>query len=509
MPDIQCELNKEIIIAPVQNKKITTPLDIVHQNLMKMLSVLSLLAVDISALAICIWLGYQIRSNVLPAFLSVFPSASPPQLEDKIWWIFAIVILCIAYEGLYAKRLSFWQEARRILSANTLAFMLIFAIVSLAKMGDEISRTVLVICYLLSVFVLPFCRYIGKYILANVGIWNETLLILGTGEIGKEMAEALTRDRYLGYTVRGFLKNNPEEKADRLKICDKDYPVLGVFKDAARIISSTGVRKIIIAAPELPGTELVSLTNQLQRYTRSILLVPDLFGIPALSSEIDCFFDEKILAFSTRNNLASRMNIFIKYLFEIFVGAIIFILLIPVMLIIAIAIKIDSPGPIGYSHKRIGHKGKEFDCYKFRTMVVNADELLEEILSKDAKLREEWKQSYKLKDDPRVTRIGRILRKSSLDELPQIINVIKGDMSLVGPRPIVEEEIILFGDYARDCFMVRPGMTGLWAISGRSDMDYDERARMEAWYIHNWSLWLDISILFRTIPVVFNGKGAY
>jgi len=509
MYDTHNELNEEIIIAPVQNRIKTAPLDIIHHNLVKMLSVLSLLVFDISALAICIMLSYQIRINALPKLFSIFPSVSPPRLEEKIWWIFAIVILCIAYEGLYTKHLSFWQETRQILRANTLAFMLIFAIVSLVKLSDEISRTVLVISYLLTLFVLPLCRYIGKNIIARIGIWNETLLILGTGNIGKEISEALIRDRYLGYTVCGFLENKPEEKANKLNICNRDYPVLGEFKDAARIIYSTGARKIIIAAPELPGAELVSLTNQLQRYTRSILLVPDLFGIPALSSEADCFFDEKILAFSTRNNLASRMNIIIKYLFEIIFGAVIFILLIPVMLIIALAIKTDSPGPIGYSHKRIGHKGKEFECYKFRTMVVNADEILEDILAKDSNLREEWEQSFKLKEDPRVTRIGKILRKSSLDELPQIINVIKGDMSLVGPRPIVEDEIVRFGDYARDCFAVRPGMTGLWATSGRSDMDYDERARLEAWYIHNWSLWLDISILFRTISVVIKGKGAY
>lgn len=509
MSDTRCELKEEIIIAPVKNKKITTPLDIVHHNLMKILSVFSLAVVDISALTLCIMLSYQIRIKALPAVYSGFPSVSPPQLGDKVWWILAIVILCIAYEGLYTKRLPFWQETRQILSANTLAFMLIFAIVSLAKLSGEISRTVLTISYLLTIFILPFCRYIGKHLLAAIGIWNETLLIMGTGTVGRKLAEALIKDHYLGYTVCGFLQNKPEEKVEWLNILNKDYPVLGEFTDAAGIIYSTGVRKIIIAAPELPGSELVSMTNQLQKYTRSILLVPDLLGIPALSSEADCFFDEQILAFSTRNNLANRMNIVIKYLFDIVVGGIIFILLIPVMFIIAIAIKLDSPGPVGFSHQRVGHKGKQFNCYKFRTMVVNADEILEKILAEDANLKEEWEHNFKLKEDPRVTRIGKILRKSSLDELPQIINVIKGDMSLVGPRPIVEDEIVRFGDHAGDCLSVKPGMTGLWATSGRSDIDYDERTQMEAWYVHNWSLWLDISLLFRTISVVLRNKGAY
>lgn len=509
MPDTSCNLNNKITIVPARNAKVAAPFNLVRQNIRKAAAIISLLGVDAGALIICIALGFRIRSDVLPSILPIFPSVSPPQLGDKTWWIFAIVILCLIYEGLYTKRLSFWQETRKIVNAVTLAFIVIFAIVSLAKLSGEISRTVLVFSYFLLLFMLPLGRYLGKYVLGKAGLWNEPVLILGSGTIGKKVAKAMAEDHYQGYEVKGFLKSDTVKESDEIVICGRRYPMLGEFKDAAQVICSTGVRKIIIAAPELPGSELVSLTNQLQRYTRSILIVPDLFGIPALSSETDCFFQEQILALNTRNNLASWTNIVTKYIFEVLGGALAFILLIPIMLVIAAAIKIDSSGPIGYSHRRVGKNGKEFNCYKFRTMAVNADEMLEKMLAEDECLREEWERSFKLKNDPRVTRIGKILRKSSLDELPQIINVIKGEMSLVGPRPIVQEEVARFGDYAKDCLMVRPGMTGLWATSGRSDMEYEERAQMEAWYVHNWSLWLDISILFKTIASVFRMKGAY
>ena len=329
------ELTEKLIISPLKGKKTSAPLYMIRRNLLKSISVLSLIVIDISALIICLALSYQIRIHVLPALFSGFPTVLPPVLDDKVWWILAISILCLAYEGLYIKRYSFWQETWQILRAITLAFVLILAIVSLAKLSGEISRTVLVITYLFAIFILPFSRYIGKHILARTEVWNERLLILGTGDVGKKIAAALVRDHYLGYTICGFLEKKRDKKVDTLNICAKDYPVLGEFKDAARIIDSTGVRKIIIAAPELPGPELVSLTNQLQQYTRSILLVPDLFGIPVLSCEANCFFDEQILAFSTRNNLASRMNIIIKYLFDLFVGALIFVLLLPIMMIIA------------------------------------------------------------------------------------------------------------------------------------------------------------------------------
>ncbi len=181
----------------------------------------------------------------------------------------------------------------------------------------------------------------------------------------------------------------------------------------------------------------------------------------------------------------------------------------PSSLAIAVAIVRESPGPVLYRQRRIGFNGREIRVYKFRTMVQDAERVLEECLARDASLCREWRDSRKLKDDPRITRVGRWLRKYSLDELPQLLNVLRGEMSLVGPRPIVAEEVSRYGELYGVYTRARPGLTGLWQISGRNDLSYEERVTLDAYYISNWSVWLDIYILTRTLPVVLRGEGAY
>ena len=179
------------------------------------------------------------------------------------------------------------------------------------------------------------------------------------------------------------------------------------------------------------------------------------------------------------------------------------------MIFIALWIYIDSPGPVIFKHIRIGKDGKEFPCYKFRSMCIDAKEKLEELLKNDPEVRAEWERDFKLKNDPRITKSGAFLRKTSLDELPQIFNVLKGQMSLVGPRPIIKMEMERYGKYINDYLMVKPGITGMWQVSGRSDIDYNERVLLDSWYVRNWSVWIDIVMLFKTIKVVFFRKGAY
>ncbi len=181
----------------------------------------------------------------------------------------------------------------------------------------------------------------------------------------------------------------------------------------------------------------------------------------------------------------------------------------PLFLIIFLIIKLTSPGPLFYKHKRVGQHGKPFYLYKFRTMLDGAEKLLPEILKKDAQAREEFENGYKLKNDPRVTPIGRILRKTSLDELPQLINILKGEMSFVGPRPIVEEEKVKYGKYLPLLLKEKPGLTGLWQVSGRNNLSYEERVALDMEYIRKKSLRLDIKIILKTISVLFSGNGAY
>jgi Undecaprenyl-phosphate galactose phosphotransferase WbaP len=176
--------------------------------------------------------------------------------------------------------------------------------------------------------------------------------------------------------------------------------------------------------------------------------------------------------------------------------------------ILAIASRMDG-GPVLFAHRRVGAGGRPFYCLKFRTMVVNADRVLADFIAKDPDLAAEWEACRKLVNDPRVTRVGRILRKTSLDELPQLINVLRGEMSLVGPRPIVESEVPLYGEAIAHYYATRPGLTGLWQVSGRSNTSYTRRVQLDVWYVNNWTIWNDIAVILKTIPVVLRRQGAH
>ena len=181
----------------------------------------------------------------------------------------------------------------------------------------------------------------------------------------------------------------------------------------------------------------------------------------------------------------------------------------PLLAYIAYRIKKEDPGPVIFKHMRVGKNGKSFPCYKFRSMCVDAKERLEELLNTNPEIREEWEKDFKLQHDPRITKSGVFLRKTSLDELPQIFNVLRGEMSLVGPRPIIRDEMKRYSTYIDDYLMVRPGITGMWQVSGRSNISYSERVQMDSWYVRNWSVWLDIMLLWRTFKAVKEETGAY
>lgn len=506
--------NPEVGILNENNAEVLEPLNsmawlTLPQMLRKAAVILGLITIDLFSMAVVIASSIEIRLELLPLIYPYFPDRLPEHLAQYSWAFMGLWLLCMYYEGLYTKRLPFWEEARKVLRAITLTFILAFAIVSLMKLGGEVSRTVLLMGYLLALPSVPLGRYLAKTLLGYVGLWNETCLIAGTGPQARMIVEALAKDHYLGYSVKGLVGVSEAESVGMVSIAGKEYQVLGSIHDLPGILKRHGIRHVVIAAPDLTGPDLVSAVSEIQPYTRSILVVPDWSGIPVIGGEAEYFFNERMLAFRTRNNLASRANVISKRAFDVIVGSLLLLLSFPGLILIALLIRLETPGTIVFAHPRLGKNGQAFKCFKFRSMVINAGELLPQLLRANPDLQQEWDRDFKLKDDPRVTRIGRILRKTSLDEMPQLINVLKGEMSLVGPRPIVAEEIARFGGRARDYMMVLPGITGLWQVSGRNDIDYEERVMMEAWYVRNWSMWLDISLLFRTIGVVLSRRGAY
>jgi Undecaprenyl-phosphate galactose phosphotransferase WbaP len=216
-----------------------------------------------------------------------------------------------------------------------------------------------------------------------------------------------------------------------------------------------------------------------------------------------------VLGLTTSNKLKMAWNLWIKRFMDIVIVVLGGILVLPFLLIIALLVKLSSPGPVLYGHKRLGTDGKHFTAYKFRSMVMDAHERLQRLLESDPEIKKEWEKNHKLQNDPRVTAIGRFLRRTSMDEIPQLLNILKGEMSLVGPRPIVDEEVSRYGEDFGWIFSVKPGLTGMWQVSGRSEADYTARVFYDTYYLQSWSVWLDIWILFMTFGAVIRGKGAY
>lgn len=225
--------------------------------------------------------------------------------------------------------------------------------------------------------------------------------------------------------------------------------------------------------------------------------------------EVESLFNEKLMLLRLKNNLARSWNRYLKTIFDFALTLVGTVAISPILIFIAIWIYKDSPGPVIFKHTRIGKNGKKFPCYKFRSMCIDAKEKLAELLENDPVAKAEWERDFKLKNDPRITKSGAFLRRTSLDELPQIFNVLRGDMSLVGPRPVIEEELERYGEYVNDYLMVKPGITGMWQINGRNDTSYAERVCMDSWYVRNWSIWIDNLILWRTLKSVIRCKGAY
>ncbi len=476
----------------------------------RLAAIIILALTDIASISTAMVLAYIIRVRILsPISQALFIPYMPPSLKYRLSWVLVIGFLCLAYEGLYKRRLPFWRETRQVIKAITLAFLLMFAVLFLGKISDEVSRTVLMLGYLASVVLVPLGRLISRKFLVWTNLGLQPVLILGVGKTGELVARSLIRDQLSSYRIVGFLDDDPAKREHEVRINGARFPVLGGFREVNKVMKKTGVRHLIVAAPGMPAKDMVRLVNRLQRQSASITIIPDLFGIPVMGAEVDYSFDEQILSFRIRNRLANPWNMAAKRLFDLLISSATSVVVLPLMVIIALAIRLDSPGPVFFSHRRVGRAGKEFSCHKFRTMVANAQESLEEILRCNPEFREEWEQNFKLKEDPRITRVGRFLRKTSLDELPQLFNVLKGDMSLVGPRPIIQKEVAHFENSASYYFMVRPGIAGLWQVSGRNDINYPERVRLESWYVRNWSLWLDITLLIRTVGAVLTKRGAY
>ncbi|MCI7331829.1 MAG: undecaprenyl-phosphate galactose phosphotransferase WbaP [Selenomonadaceae bacterium] len=458
------------------------------------------------------WLLFGVDLLVILAsvYLAIYVTRcfDPAVVISPTWRILLPImhVTAILMQDLYRGRRLFYDIARKLFKATcyTMVAGIIFDF-TLHTGGVLTSRLFVGSYWVLSLLGLLAGRYVVRRVLRRLGVWQNRVIIIGAGKTAEQFIHAF----YGNYYIVGFI----EDRKDKPLL--KQYPWLGGFDDIERVLQENPVHEVIIAAPGLPRDRLVGIFYRVQPYVRKTSLIPDLFGIPIANVKTERSLDDHLLVLKTTNSLQRRTNRCLKRAFDLVAGSIIAVCIAPILVATAIAIKLDSPGPVFYNAERIGKNLRRrgmptFTCYKFRSMYVNADEILRDYLAAHPEAAAEWREFQKLRgDDPRVTRVGRFIRKYSIDELPQIFNVLRGNMSLVGPRPYLPREREKIGDYYHVICMTTPGITGLWQVSGRNDIAFDGRLQLDAWYVRNWSLWQDITLLVRTIGVVLGQKGAY
>lgn len=422
-----------------------------------------------------------------------------------LWVIIpAFAIIMLAVWRTYQIDRPYWQKVRDIIGSSTVATGLAIIFIYFGHIAGSTSRLFIFMTWLfMTGFLLVFRFGLERYLLAR-GFFSVPYLLVGAGKTAQLYLQALKANPFAHHHIIGCLDDNAEAPA-----ISEEVPCLGGFLDAEEVIRETKVNHVLVCAPGLAADELVPLINRLEILVKNVRFVPDLLGVPANNLSIADGSGRNMLVLNVKNNLARYYYRWIKRCFDIIVILVCSPLLLLGCLCIALMVRLDSKGPVFFAHQRVGRYGRSFACYKFRSMVVDSKERLEAYLATHPEAEAEWNREFKLKEDPRITRIGKFLRKTSLDELPQLWNVLKGDMSLVGPRPIVAEEVPKYGIYIDDYYLVRPGITGIWQVNGRSNTTYEERVQMDSWYVHNWSVWIDVVYLIKTVLVVLKREGAY
>ena len=414
---------------------------------------LILIAVDYVAVVLAVLTAWYLRAIVLPQH---FLALHAFHIHDTyVYFIYPFVyFLFLSYEGMYTKRLPFWKCVEIMFKICTFVSALAIVVMYFTGKAENISREFVVSTWLFSFIYLISARYFIKRMLMVIGLWQKPIVIVGAGKTAEILAKTYENEPNLGYKIVGLIEDNYTER-----FLLKRYPHIGIFANAEQAVINSGVQEVIIAVPGLDREKMLDLVYRIQPYVRSLTIVPDLFGIPLSNMEVETLYNDKTVMLKARNNLSLFRNRFIKRVFDIVFGMIVFTVILPILFGIYLIIQYDSKGSALHIAKRLGKKGKEFSCYKFRTMHVGADNMLETYFSQNPEAKEEWDKFAKLKNgDPRVTHVGKFLRKYSLDELPQIINVLRGNMSLVGPRPYLPREKARMSYFANTILGTVPGI---------------------------------------------------
>ena len=424
---------------------------------------------DLMTIALSIYLAYILRST----FENLNVQTIPLSEHLSFYPLYIILIILFTYEGIYTYRYDFWHESRLILKGIIFSALIVFAYLAMTKSIQDYSRFIIGFSFLFMSILIPLSKNISKKLLHKLGLWHKKAKIYGD--------DPFLTDEIFGNPYLGYVQAKHGQEPSTVFVNSKNSDIITLKKIISTQIKE---RSEVIFIPLIDDYDLShSHTYELSN-TRTNLIV-------------------------FKNRLKSRYRLVLKKVSDFMLSVLIFPFLIPLMLYIAYKIKKDEPEQnILFKQKRLGKDGKPFSCYKFQTMYENSDGLLEKYLNEHQEEMEYYKTYHKYKDDPRVTDVGHFLRRTSLDELPQIFNVFRGDMSFIGPRPYMLNEEMKIGEEIETILSVKPGITGLWQVSGRSDVDFHSRVELDVWYIRNWNLWMDLVILIKTIKTVLLKDGA-
>lgn len=428
------------------------------------------LLVDILIIFISLILAYLVRNIFVNTFGSV--DSYPLSNYTSFYPLYIVTITLLSYEGIYNHRYDFWHESKVIIKGLIFSFIIILAYLAMTKSIQDYSRAVIIFSFLFMSFLLPLSKNICKKLLFKFGLWKRKANIYGDDPFLKH---EIFGNHYLGYV-------DAKEDNPKTVFINSHNEDLNTIKEV--LTQEIGQSHEVIFIPlideyDLTHSHIYKLSN-----TRTNLIV-------------------------FQNRLKSRYRLWAKKISDLSMSIIMFPLLVPIMIYITYKIRKEEPSrSILFKQERLGQDGKVFVCYKFRTMFEESDYMLKEYLLKHPEEVEFYATYHKYKNDPRITKIGNTLRRTSLDELPQIFNVFKNEMSFIGPRPYMLNEKEKIGEDIGTVLTVKPGITGLWQVSGRSDVEFHSRVELDVWYIRNWNLWMDLVILLKTVKTVLLRDGA-
>jgi len=469
------------------------------------ISVCLLALADILAFAFAALL-FRIGRPV-PALAFAYGPASSPT-TTQVFYILAVAFIVVRYlVGDYSRRQLFWDGSRQ----TTIALIVTSAPSFLILMFSNIHYSVFaeVGSWTFLLFAVPVLRQFARWLMSRFSIWQLPTVLVGDGPNAMEAFDAFNKSLSLGFSVKFLISlDDADDAPTRLdgitKMPLRDHDAI------VRRLTNDGCLEAVLAADGRSETEVEDLMQRFIAAGLGVAVIPPVKRLPLLGLTTSYFFGRDLLLLQVRNNLGRLPGQVFKRGFDI-VGAVVLLTLCsPLFAFIFVRVWLGDGGPALFTQRRVGQHGQEFNCIKFRTMHLNAEEQLSRWKQENSLVYAEYVASnFKLRNDPRVTRVGRILRRTSLDELPQLINVLKGDMSLVGPRPLIAREVADYGPSFKLYQLLRPGITGLWQISGRSNTTFADRVAADEWYIKNWSFWYDIVILLKTAGVLVEQKGAF